>query len=436
MFVENTVLVEARHLNALRSAQTPLLGEDIPELANTQHGGTGYEGATPRRMPTATPNPLLTPLRGANGEATPARTPFRDEMGINMDDGRSTVAMTPKEGKQHLEEMRRRLRQDLSRLPAPKNDFEILLPEQKMEDVEAETEETEEVIDASELARRQREARLAEERARLARRSQAVQRDLPRPVVTESMLARWTSATEESTLTEVERLVVEEMRRLVCHDAVHHPMPGTKPSVVEDTLETLDDRWMARARQLVADEVNALRQQHPPEEMMEMYDKIREQVEAEEMASLSPADAVRRQQQLFEQTKRAMMNEASRAAKIEKKLGITLGGYRARVKGLSKQISDTCNELDDVGREFASFDMLRTAEIGNAARRVEVSDVVVVVVVWCTPTDDVVFSNWKKQWPNYNVVKQSFNNVMQHLWKNVMHVFSRLLRNSNVFSLV
>ncbi|RKP09426.1 pre-mRNA splicing factor component-domain-containing protein [Thamnocephalis sphaerospora] len=376
---ENTILMEARNLRAMNSAQTPLLGEENAELQVAQ-GGTGYEGATPRRLPAATPNPLLTPLRGATprhaGGATPARTPFRDEMGINDGDTTTMAEATPREEKQRLAEVRRRLAQDLSRLPAPKNDFEVLLPEQDEGKDTASADETSAILDASERERRQREARLAEEQARLLRRSQAVQRDLPRPVLRDGALDALTQdvTAEDGELAEAERLIAQEMALLLRYDAVHHPQPGTKPSAEQDVaLEPLGDQLIATARQLVADELAQQQRQHPcdVDEIAETWEKVQAEVRAEQAASRTPAEAVKEEQRLFEKTKRAMINEASRAAKIEKKLGVTLGGYRARSRGLGKQMTDAFVELDDVSRELSSFDALRLSETGIAARRLE-----------------------------------------------------------------
>lgn len=130
---------EARNLRALSSAQTPLLGEDNPELAEST--GTGFVGATPQRSVAQTPNPLMTPIRGKAGatpvgaEQTPLRTPMRDSLKINENtDG--FVGQTPREEKQRMQQLKRSLKSSLAGLPRPKNEYEIRLPDMDDEDQE------------------------------------------------------------------------------------------------------------------------------------------------------------------------------------------------------------------------------------------------------------------------------------------------------------
>ena len=65
--------------------------------------------------------------------ATPSgQTPIRDGLGINMDagppDGANSFRSTGSFSQQR-EEMRAQLKAGLSSLPAPKNDYEIVIPE-------------------------------------------------------------------------------------------------------------------------------------------------------------------------------------------------------------------------------------------------------------------------------------------------------------------
>ncbi|RKP27394.1 pre-mRNA splicing factor component-domain-containing protein, partial [Syncephalis pseudoplumigaleata] len=404
--MENTVMMEARNLRALNSAQTPLLGDENAALQDTTAAGTGFEGATPRRAVLATPNPLLTPLRKPSsdmaggstpatattkdgmpprrmGGATPMRTPFRDEMGINDEDGMSMVGATPREDRHRLADIRRRLASDLSKLPAPKNDFEVLLPEEEEVAEEASKEDGDAqaqhrtVMDASELERLRREKRLAEEQARLKRRSQAVQRDLPRPMIgaEDPLGASAPASTAEDPVSMAAQMIREEMLRMIRHDSVHHPVPGTHPvgGLQDEELEVLDEQYMDVARQIVADEVEQQRQQHPYDldEMAARWEDVQAAMKQERAAKLSPVDAANEERQRFDLLKQAMMKEASRAAKIEKKLGVTLGGYQARSRALRKQVSETHKELDQVSLELASFDALRLSETGAIPRRVE-----------------------------------------------------------------
>lgn len=83
---EDRVANEIRNIRALTDVQSSLLGgENTPFHEGA--GSTGFDGITPRRQVTATPNPMATPLRQTNGiggatpmhgtgpGATPMRTP-------------------------------------------------------------------------------------------------------------------------------------------------------------------------------------------------------------------------------------------------------------------------------------------------------------------------------------------------------------------------
>lgn len=101
---ENYIAAQARNLKAMTETQSSLLGGDNAEIYDVP-GVNGSAGATPRRDPIFTPNPLATPFRqgglnGTNGTgagvgATPLRTP-RDSLALNMN-GTMIVGSTPRE---------------------------------------------------------------------------------------------------------------------------------------------------------------------------------------------------------------------------------------------------------------------------------------------------------------------------------------------------
>jgi pre-mRNA-splicing factor CDC5/CEF1 len=179
----NRIHNEALNLRMLQSGQTPLLGGDNPELHPSD-----FAGVTPRTAPTATPNPLAaaaaaaaggatpsvgatpsllggtpghggTPGRGGGGGALPATggrtvagisatpllpsstpgrggsvgpsatpTPMRDALGLNDPDA-FTVAASKREEAARLALLRTDLRAGLGQLPAPRNEYQIVVPE-------------------------------------------------------------------------------------------------------------------------------------------------------------------------------------------------------------------------------------------------------------------------------------------------------------------
>lgn len=127
------------------------------------------------------------------------------------------------------------------------------------------------------------------ERARLLRRSQAVQRDLPRPTAFLAPNAEMTeSGTTESPLAEADRLVQEELARLISHDAVAYPPAGSKVAGGKQNapaLENLSDEYLALARSEVDQELAAPNTKEKYEAFAAEFDQVWEQIQ-EEMKEL------------------------------------------------------------------------------------------------------------------------------------------------------
>jgi len=134
---------------ALTHVDTPLKGGLNTELQNVD-----FNSVTPQRQLITTPNTILgTPLtQTANdgfqtpqsdrsvikpGMVTP--TPLRDQLSINRTDSMEVdVINTPQAMKNYQHQVKEQLKAGLSMLPQPKNDFEIVVPEDQPEDEETE----------------------------------------------------------------------------------------------------------------------------------------------------------------------------------------------------------------------------------------------------------------------------------------------------------
>lgn len=158
--------------------------------------------ATPSRTLSATPR---TPLRD-QFIATPSQTPLRDQLSINPEnalDSLSDVSTI----KQQQSELRAHLKTGLGSLPAPRNDFEIVLPENEvLNDGDAFDDENV-VEDASEVEERIAQRKKAEGKyayrlfthnnlskftaeREWRSQSQTVQRSLPRPTDVNTSILR------------------------------------------------------------------------------------------------------------------------------------------------------------------------------------------------------------------------------------------------------
>ncbi|GAA6060591.1 hypothetical protein JCM10212_004570 [Sporobolomyces blumeae] len=416
----DNVMAEARNLRNLTAQQTPLLGEENTPM-HALEGRSGFEGATPRGAVAATPNPLATPFRSSGQSdvsatpagsvtSTPLRTPRRDNLSIN-DENASQYAMTPREERHHLHDVKRQLRQGFSALPQPKNEFELVLPEEEEAEQEAAANGlSQDVAAAMRIEdRTEREAKLkqlreAEEKKELERRSQAVKRGLPRPVEIDAakLLAqldlegRDESAPptdrDDKARRDAERAVTVEMIRLLEHDSISYPVQGSKRAGGGvSTLSKIPDDDLAAARKAVHDEIahqvglpgasEAVLKRTIVLDLAEFeqawrptYERLAYDAETDsyvDRETLSNERRIAGYRALIEQNRDKMAAESAKAAKVEKKLGLTLGGYVARSKTLAAKLDEGYDELARTRIELESFARLATNEQGAVLRRTE-----------------------------------------------------------------
>ena len=382
-------------------AQTPLLGEENTPIHTGPAGGTGFEGATPRHQVAFTPNPLATPMHAGGADiaatprdlqrvgATPLRTPMRDNLSIN-EEGYSVVGDTPREQRMHMNSTKRALKVGFMSLPKPENNFELLVPEDEEESEEARALREE---DAAERDAKNKRMREEEERKALARRTQPIQQGLPRPpnVNVEELLRNLNISTED----EATRLVNEELAALLRHDSIAFPLPGTAlPGGTRSTYEIPADDDIASAKAAIQQEL-ASSLGYPNanvEQLKQGLSVLAAQEEVDESASwaslrpklafdvstkrwvnadsLTPEARIDGLSAQLNECRDAMAKEAQKAAKLEKKLNVTLGGYQARSKALTKRIVDGFDDLQRTKIEYESFVHLRNNETATGPARV------------------------------------------------------------------
>eukprot|EP01097_Dermamoeba_algensis_P009774 TRINITY_DN7016_c0_g1_i1.p1 TRINITY_DN7016_c0_g1~~TRINITY_DN7016_c0_g1_i1.p1 ORF type:complete len:850 (+),score=115.46 TRINITY_DN7016_c0_g1_i1:42-2552(+) len=401
---EDNIMAEALNLRNMTQAQTPLLGEENTPMHAPAHGGTGFEGATPRHQVAFTPNPLATPLR-ANGSdvsatprvgATPLRTPMRDSLSINPEDGTPRIGDTPREERMRVAAAQRSLKLGFASLPQPSNDFEVVLPEDEEE--AEEDERTMTVEDMAERNARMKKLQEEEERKALERRTSVVKRDLPRPVFVnpDQLLQSLRETTEEGVLSSARSLIDSELVDLIQHDTIAHPLPGTPyPGGTPSMYDMPDDEDVAAATLAVHLELSATLgiTDASPEELKKgvVLAAGQEEVDGEALSwahmrerwaydrnlkawvdatSLTPEERIAGIAALLVQDRETMTREAGRAAKIEKKLNVTLGGYNVRSAALAKRVKDASAELLKTHIEVESFAKLRATEQVAAPLRV------------------------------------------------------------------
>ncbi|OLN87871.1 Pre-mRNA-splicing factor cef-1 [Colletotrichum chlorophyti] len=364
---EDHIANEIRNIKALTNTQSSLLGGENTPLHEGAES-TGFEGIAPRKQTVATPNPMATPAHPNGVGQTPARvgqTPMRtprDSFALNADDGQSLVSATPRDVRMREMAFRSQLRQGLASLPKPKDtEWELELPEDQREVVAAE----ESAEDASERDRREREFRAAQEALERQRRTQVMQRNLPRPVkVDASALLSVASGIQDG----VQSLIAQEAAALVANDAIKYPLPGSSVSGIPPRLDTISDDDLAEARLQILSET---RPKPPSAEIQAAFEGRSKNSlllglgcynddEEEEEAVMKDA---------FDSIQDSIAATAEEGIKLEKKLGLHLGGYQKRQKMLKDKIAEAAEALEKANNALSGFKTLAISEEVAIQRR-------------------------------------------------------------------
>ncbi|KAL8617339.1 CDC5 cell division cycle 5-like protein [Nucella lapillus] len=426
----DAILQEAQNIMALTNVDTPLKGglntplhdSDFssvtprPSTIQTPNTVLGTPLRTPGREGSVTPRGSATPLMGrpgtdANsvGSATPSgQTPnLRDKLNINQMEEDGSVS-----GRFFQREMKEQLKMGLAALPTPKNDYEIVVPEDEQTQVEAEAADgagggRRAVVDQADLDSR-KEAELERRRQEeMKRRSQAVQRDMPRPRDINGAIMR-PSGPNDPPLTELQRaeeLIKKEMLTLMHYDALYSPTPqqmgitpGTKKpqgqkgalnqaqhlAYLEDhPYVKYEDGDIQLAKGVLHEEMQNVKEGMGHGDLsLDTFSQVWDECYAQVLylpsqnryirASLaSKKDRIQSLEKRLETNRNHMTKDARQAAKKEKKLKILLGGYQSRAQRLMKKMTDLSDQLEQTYLERNTFDNLRQHEIGAIPKRTE-----------------------------------------------------------------
>lgn len=410
---QDTILQEAQNIMALTNVDTPLKGG-----LNTPLHESDFSGVTPQRQGTQTPNTVLgTPLRtpGQTPGQTPGHTPGHSESGMTPREGfqrphtgQSTPMSTPLRDKLNIndeEEMNvnmyqmnhmDQLRRGLAGLPTPKNDYEIVVPEDEHGGESGGQGGRPMVEDQADLDDRAESDRERERQEELKLRSKAVQRSLPRPYDVNSNIMR-PSGPNDAPLTELqkaEELVKQEVLIMLHHDAVFCPTEAQQTSksvgqkahltyLDKNPYTEVDADDLEKAHELLQEEMQVVKEGMGHGELSkEAYAQVWEECYSQVLflpsqnrytrANLaSKKERIESLEKRLENNRNHMTKDAKNAAKLEKKLKILLGGYQSRSQGLIKQYRDLTEQVETTGIELSTFEHLRQHEIGAIPKRLE-----------------------------------------------------------------
>lgn len=350
---EDHIANEIKNIRALTETQSSLLGGENTPL-HEGAGSTGFESVAPRKQDIFTPNPMATPLRqGVNGPGatplhpgqTPMRTP-RDNFALNAQSNDLV--------------MRQQLKRGLASLPKPKQQsWELELPEDEQEVLSTTNDLPE---DAADRDRREREIREAQALLERKRRTQVMQRNLPRPVSVD--YATLQRAAEELG-DPAEKAIAQEAGLLILYDSLRYPLPAANKSSTRTPppqLDQIDDDQLAAARRQILVEAKGTL---APEQFEAVWAKSNtnslllglgcydDDEEEEKLNTLKAA---------YEDMQERMIASAERGAKLEKKLNLHLGGYKQRAETLRKKMVDSTAELEKATNALSAFRILANSE--------------------------------------------------------------------------
>lgn len=415
---QDTVLQEAQNIMALTNVDTPLKGG-----LNTPLRNPDFSGITPKIQAAQTPNMLLsTPFhtpRSNQGGATPytpgtpgvmsSKTPaggmsVRDSLSINEPENGFSDYNDSRYSFQQQKEVREGVRHGLAGLPKPRNDYEIVIPEESEENVQMNV-DVDYVEDAEDVEIKRRAEMEALREAEMKKRSLAVQRDLPRPLdVNHAVLRPPNLDTPLSELQKAEELIKQEMIIMQHYDAIQSPTPaqlgiapGSKKTssnsiinqaqhvayMEQHPYEKFNPDELLWASKLLKAEMETVKQGMGHGELsLEAYTQVWEECYAQVLylpsqnrytrANLvGKKDRIESLEKRLELNRNHMTREAKRAAKTEKKLRILLGGYQSRAQALVKQVTEINEQIEQTQIELKTFTSLKEHETVAIPRRLE-----------------------------------------------------------------
>ncbi|TGZ85081.1 hypothetical protein EX30DRAFT_361000 [Ascodesmis nigricans] len=371
---EDRIANEIKNIRALTETRSSLLGGENTPLI--QSGSTGFKGINPERSTISTPNPMATPFRagapgatplvGGRAGQTPLRTP-RDNLAINASADGAMISMTPRDQKLHQNSIKTSLKAAFASLPKPK-EIELEVPDEPTEEAMKDGPNVEE--DAAVRDARIRARQEAEAAAEAKRQTQAIQRNLPRPSVIN--IEKLFQAVEQESGTSA--LVAREFALLVSTDAVKFPVKGGKVIGTARPLERIEDELFEKARMEILLELPEEVAKGAGKEFEEAWRRVHDNPVLPGLEQYGDDDEIDEEQVLneaFESINKKLTKDATQANKLEKKLGLILGGYVNRERTLMQKIMEASEALNKTRIELDSFRTLQISEEGAIPRRLE-----------------------------------------------------------------
>jgi pre-mRNA-splicing factor CDC5/CEF1 len=341
---------QARNLKAMTQAQTPLLGGDI-----RLEGDVDF-------APTPVPHVVSTPSLFAN-KFTPnasgeyGKTPLRDQMGINSVRDVSGFDETPRTTANSSDIFvapKVSLSSLFSKLPKPKNNFEIIVPEVPKDMGRSENEKIEE--DGEDIVQRERMMELKEEESNFLKRSRVLQKDLPRPIVNDTMLKSLYCTSPKTS----DQMIETELALLLLEDATKNPVTGQDKVTPLEIIGGYTDRELKLASEMIAKEMEGQQITPRPEHNFELFTGDLHGFFDIDLEPLETRNELYKAK--FAQYEAEMRQYASKATKLEKKLAIMFKVHMLKSSTLAGKVLESWSNYVQACEQRDMFSKMNVKE--------------------------------------------------------------------------
>ncbi|CAI2386982.1 unnamed protein product [Moneuplotes crassus] len=396
--VQNSLMSEAKRTHDIMNAETPLVGGEGPQA------GVGLITQSLKNTISQTPNAyvvqsmqrpdsILRPKDTATRMLPPgAITPARP--GAAKPDGETYEAdsawesnslapsLTAKEQKYQelMEEKRNKLDllNSFKSMPKPKNQYQMEVDDiEELDDSELVQKQEQQIEDRELTKKRLEEEAFKREVEQFKRQSQVIQMGLPRPSIINFEEFKATSKPSQA-----ERLINDEMSRILIHDNSKFPLEQTKPvnRVLKDYPE-YSLRELERANQLIQDEMAQQEDYSNQDEVISNYeDRISSLLSMKytpslksinELATLSPAQQKETLETDEKFVKKQLQKELKKVKKAEDELKNKYTSLTSSQKERSEKIHSLYKEIEKKARQLEVFKTIQTLESKIQRARVE-----------------------------------------------------------------
>ena len=344
-------------------------------------GAAGFSdgGATPASVRSDSTDVTSVTGTSTSGSST-STAALRDKLTINPDTWLNFESQEAARSFQR--EHRDSLKKALTSLPAPKNEYEIVVNDDMEEEastIAPDVGEDQVDIDQADIDARREEEEAGRIEAELKKQSQAVRRNLPRPIEVNHAILKPTGPTDAplTELQEAEELIKLEMIKMLHHDALVNPsetqITRTKSShshqefLSKNPMEEISMEEICEATELLNEEMIVVREgmahgEVTIESYTEEWDKcwnelmfVPSEGRYKPKRYVSKKDKVEAAETKLNSNRDQMTKEAKKASRIEKRLKTYLTGYKNRAESLLKQFHDVTGSIEQTKLELETF---------------------------------------------------------------------------------